>query len=456
MRHIGGEHVTVTTLMGPGIDPHQYKASAGDVDRLGRADLIVYNGIHLEAKMADVLERLGRRQPTLAAGEAVPEDQLITNDGDHDPHVWFDVSPLEAGPRRAWSARSHRSDPANAADYQANADAYLAELTALHTYVGEQAARVPGPQRILITAHDAFNYLGRAYGLEVVGLQGISTLSEAGTADVQDLAEFIAERKIPAIFVETSVSPRAIEAVREAVRAKGFEVAIGGEIYSDAMGDEGTPEGTYLGMVRHNIDTIVAALGGEVEMNDTDTTASTATVSAVEVTDLTVAYRERPVLWDIDLSVPQGKLMAILGPNGAGKTTLIKAILGLMRTGRGPRGDPRRPVPRPAPPGGLRAPARQRRLGLPHHRARRGDDGPLRRPGLAPASRPPRARPGPRRPRQGGHGGLRPVARSRSSRAASSSACSWPAPWCRTPRSTSWTSPSRVWTPAPNAPSSIS
>lgn len=264
VRVIGGEHVTVTVLMGPGIDPHQYKASAGDVDRLGRADLIVYNGLHLEAKMGEVLERLGSRRPTLAAAEAVPEDELITLDGAHDPHLWFDVARWRLV-LDAVAAKLAEVDPANAEAYAANAAAYRDELTELHMDCRTMISRIPPLQRVLITAHDAFSYLGRAYGLQVMGLQGISTVTEAGTGDVQELAEFIATRKIPAIFVETSVSPRAIQAVQEAVRARGFEVKVGGEIYSDAMGDAGTPEGTYVGMVRHNVGTIVTALGGTLD-----------------------------------------------------------------------------------------------------------------------------------------------------------------------------------------------
>jgi manganese/zinc/iron transport system substrate-binding protein len=262
VREVGGDHVKLTVLMGPGLDPHSYKASAGDVDRLSRADLVVYNGLHLEAKMADVLERLGRHKPTLAAAEAIPDDQLITFDGATDPHVWFDP--------RSWSlaldavtARLVELDPAHADAYQANAARYRQQLAELHDDGRALIARIPADQRILITAHDAFNYFGRAFGMEVVGLQGISTLAEAGTSDVQDLAALIAGRKVPAIFVETSVSPRAIAAVQEAVQARGHQVVIGGEVYSDALGDAGTPGGTYLGMMRHNIDTIVAALGAE-------------------------------------------------------------------------------------------------------------------------------------------------------------------------------------------------
>lgn len=259
VRVIGGEYVDLAVLMGPGIDPHQYKASAGDVNRLGGADLIVYSGLHLEAKMTDVLERLGTTRPTLAAAAAVPESELITIDGAHDPHVWFDVARWRLA-LDAVAARMAEVDPDHAEQYAANAAAYRDELTALHEECRGLISRIMPQKRILITAHDAFNYLGRGYGMEVVGLQGISTLAEAGTADVQDLAELIATRKIPAVFVESSVSPRAIEAVREAVRARGFEVTVGGELYSDAMGDAGTPAGTYVGMVRHNITTIVDAL----------------------------------------------------------------------------------------------------------------------------------------------------------------------------------------------------
>ena len=261
---VGGERVAVTALMGPGIDPHMYKASAGDVERLRRADLILYNGLHLEAKMGEVLERLGATRPVAAVAEGIPTGDLISPDGyegTHDPHVWFDV--------RLWlhALDAVRDalvdlDPDHAAGYSDRTEAYREELIALDTYVREELARVPAAQRVLITAHDAFTYFGRAYGLEVRGLQGISTATEAGAADVQALARFIADRRLPALFVETSVSPKAIEAVRAAVRSRGFAVEIGGELYSDALGDADTPTGTYVGMVRHNVDTIVGALTG--------------------------------------------------------------------------------------------------------------------------------------------------------------------------------------------------
>ena len=265
--HVGGPRVRVTTLMGPGIDPHLYKASAGDVERLRQADLILYNGLHLEAKMADVLERLNARQPTLAVADALPADRLITASGfsgAHDPHVWFDVE-LWSRTIDVVAAKFIELDPDHADDFRARAEAYRQELARLDHHARATFATIPAAQRVLITAHDAFNYLGRAYGLEVRGLQGISTATEAGTADVQDLAAFIAERRIPALFVETSVSPRAIEAVRAAVRARGFDVQVGGAVYSDALGDSGTPAGTYVGMVRHNVDTITAALRGEAQ-----------------------------------------------------------------------------------------------------------------------------------------------------------------------------------------------
>jgi len=265
-KNVGGDHVQVTSLMGPGIDPHLYKASAGDVNRLFEADIIFYNGLHLEASMGKVLERFNESgATTVAVAEAIDPEKLQAPpefEGFYDPHVWFNVA-FWMDAATAVQDALIAIDPAHADDYAANAQAYLAELSELDAYVAEQAARVPKEQRVLITAHDAFNYFGKAYSFEVRGLQGISTASEAGTADVQDLARFITERRIPAIFVESSVPPRTVEAVQAAVRAQGFDVQIGGELFSDAMGSPGTPEGTYDGMVRHNIDTIVGALLGE-------------------------------------------------------------------------------------------------------------------------------------------------------------------------------------------------
>ena len=262
VQNVGGEHVRVVGLMGPGVDPHLYKASEGDVRRLFRADVVFYGGLHLEARMGEVLEEMGGRTRVRAVSEVIPVEQRLAPPefkGAYDPHVWFDV--------RLWAmtvdvvARTlSEADPAHARDFAANADRYRAQLADLDRYVREQALRVPVERRVLITAHDAFNYFGRAYGFQVRGLQGISTASEAGTADVQALAQFIATRRIPAIFVESSIPRRTIEAVQEAVAARGYDVRIGGSLFSDAMGNPGTDEGTYIGMVRHNIDTIVGAL----------------------------------------------------------------------------------------------------------------------------------------------------------------------------------------------------
>jgi manganese/zinc/iron transport system substrate-binding protein len=263
--NVGGERVSVTGLMGPGVDPHLYKATEGDVSTLTEADVIFFNGLHLEAKMGEVLEQMGDRTKTLAVTDSIEESALLSPsefEGAHDPHVWFDVQ-LWIKATEAVRDALIETDPDSTELYQENAESYIAQLEELDAYVREQTARVPEQQRVVITAHDAFNYFGEAYGFEVQGLQGISTATEAGTGDVQELASFIAENEIPAIFVESSVPVRNIEAVQAAVQARGFEVGIGGELFSDAMGDAGTKEGTYIGMVRHNVDTIVNALLGQ-------------------------------------------------------------------------------------------------------------------------------------------------------------------------------------------------
>lgn len=265
VKKVGAARVEVTGLMGPGVDPHLYKASAGDVQRLSTARLIFYNGLHLESKMGDILAKMTGNTKTVAVTADVDPALLLTPpefEGQYDPHLWFDVTLWMKAVEKVRDTLSD-IDPGAAATYRGNAERYLTELVELHQYVKTQASLVPPEQRVLVTAHDAFNYFGKAYGFEVRGLQGISTATEAGIADVQELATFIAERRIPAIFVESSVSPRSLEAVKAAVNSKGFAVGIGGQLFSDAMGNEGTPEGTYIGMVRHNIDTIVAALAGK-------------------------------------------------------------------------------------------------------------------------------------------------------------------------------------------------
>ncbi len=261
-RNIGGDGVTVESLMGPGVDPHLYVASESDVERLANADMILYNGHFLEAQMSDVLEQIGEYKPVIAVTEGIDPARLLpwAKDADEfDPHIWFDV--------KLWSiaATAVRDglvalDAANAETYNANAERYLAQLDELDAYVQAQADTLPEERRILVTAHDAFSYFGRTYGFTVRGLQGISTASEAGTSDVRELAIYIAEHKVPALFVESSVPVRTIEALQAAVEAQGWQVEIGGSLFSDAMGSPDTPEGTYDGMVRHNIDTIVAAL----------------------------------------------------------------------------------------------------------------------------------------------------------------------------------------------------
>ncbi|MBN1516756.1 zinc ABC transporter substrate-binding protein [Candidatus Sumerlaeota bacterium] len=259
---IGGDRVEAIGLMGAGVDPHSYKASAGDLRKMSRADVIFYNGLHLEAKMGDVLEKLADSKRVTTVTQGIPEDKLLTVDnvsGYHDPHIWFDV-PLWMETVRAVSGTLCAMEPEHAEEFKQRAEAYLEQLAELHQYVQDKAAELPEQQRILITAHDAFRYFGRAYGFKVMGLQGISTEAEAGTKDVQDLAKFVAENKIRAIFIESSVPERNIRAVTEAVRALGWEVKVGGELFSDALGEAGTEGGTYIGMVKHNIDTIVNAL----------------------------------------------------------------------------------------------------------------------------------------------------------------------------------------------------
>ncbi|MFH1894062.1 MAG: zinc ABC transporter substrate-binding protein [Candidatus Zixiibacteriota bacterium] len=267
VKNIGGDAVNVTALMGPGVDPHTYKASAGDVGKMANADVIFYNGLHLEGAMSEVFERMSGEVRAVAVTDRIMESHLLESpqfEGAFDPHVWFDV--------RVWMMAVElvrdiliEYDRGAAVMFDNNTEGYLTELSELHDYVYKLTKSVPERQRVLITAHDAFSYFGRAYGFEVRGLQGISTASEAGTADVQNLAQFIVDHKIPAIFVESSVSPKSIEAVQAAVAAKGFKVKIGGKLFSDAMGNPGTFEGTYIGMVTYNVETIANALSAGKE-----------------------------------------------------------------------------------------------------------------------------------------------------------------------------------------------
>ncbi len=260
---IGGERVTVNGLMGPGIDPHLYQASAGDVSLMQKADVVVYNGLHLEGKMGEIFENLSNQgSAVICIEKGLDESSLLAWENDssiHDPHIWFDVS-LWKDAAKTVAIGLTDADPNGKAEYEANLDTYLKELDETDTYIRSRADALAEEQRILVTAHDAFQYFGKAYGFEVRGLQGISTDAEAGTADVSELANFIVERQIKAIFVESSVPPKTIEALQAAVKAKGFDVSIGGELYSDSLGDAKSGADTYILTVKANIDTIVNAL----------------------------------------------------------------------------------------------------------------------------------------------------------------------------------------------------
>lgn len=261
VQSVGGPHVAVDGLMGPGIDPHLYQASAGDVGRMQNADVVVYNGLHLEGKMGDVFAALARQGRTvICIADGIDPAKLLTEEaGIPDPHIWFDV--------RLWQDAASelarglgKADPEHAGDYKANAEKYRMELDALQSYIMDRVKEIPEGQRVMVTAHDAFNYFGRAYGFEVRGLQGISTSAEAGTADVSALADFIVERRIKAVFVESSVPRKTIEALQAAVKARGFDVGIGGELYSDSLGGVGSGAETYILTVKANVNTITGAL----------------------------------------------------------------------------------------------------------------------------------------------------------------------------------------------------
>lgn len=262
VRNLVHDRAEVISLMGPGVDPHLYKATQGDLDKLLQANLIVYNGLHLEGKMSDILEKLSHRKAVYALGNSLPDSLLRPIpgfDNIYDPHIWFDVS-LWAKAIGNLTEYLKEFDPENATYYQNNYMVYAATLDSLHEWVRKEISSIPAGQRVLVTAHDAFGYFGAAYGIEVRGLQGISTLSEFGLRDISDLTRFIQERKIKAVFVETSVPEKSIHSLIEGCRERGWDVALGGSLYSDALGAEHTPEGTYTGMIKHNTRTIVEAL----------------------------------------------------------------------------------------------------------------------------------------------------------------------------------------------------
>ncbi|MBM4109341.1 MAG: manganese transporter [Phycisphaerae bacterium] len=262
-RVIAGDRARVTGLMGEGVDPHLYKATPGDMRLLADADLILYNGLHLEGRLGDVLVRMARRTPTVQVTDTIPEARLHEPpefEGHYDPHVWFDVRLWKAVATRIGAALAE-IDAEGKEHYAAAAEAYGRSLDELHTWAEERFRSIPEERRLLVTAHDAFGYLGSAYALRVMAIQGISTDSEASIKDINHLVDTVVELKVPAVFVETSVPRKTIEALVEGARARGHRLVIGGELFSDALGRDGTPEGTYIGMVRHNVNTIVGALG---------------------------------------------------------------------------------------------------------------------------------------------------------------------------------------------------
>jgi manganese/zinc/iron transport system substrate-binding protein len=263
-RNVAGDCVAVETMIGPGTDPHLYKASAGDVGLLFGADAILYVGHNLEGQLGEVLGKVAARKPTKAVAEAaVPPDRLIHPPGAEypDPHVWMDAA-LWAGTAPVIAEVLGGLVPDCAEAMRARAAGYAAELAALDDWVRASVATIPERQRILVTAHDAFAYYGRAYGIEVHGIQGISTESEAGIADIRDTVDTVVGRRIPAVFIESTINPRTIQAVVDAAAGRGHAVILGPELYSDAMGEAGSAAGTYIGMIHSNTVAIVTALGG--------------------------------------------------------------------------------------------------------------------------------------------------------------------------------------------------
>jgi manganese/zinc/iron transport system substrate-binding protein len=259
-RQIAGDNQEIINLIGEGIDPHMYQPSKSEIDKIQKAGLVLYNGLFLEGKMGTILKsRADQGNPVSAVAEGI--DIQVIGSSVPDPHLWMDVS--------IWSKVAKKIgdelatfDSKNADEYQKRREEYQNNLNDLHTYALMVFPTIPEKQRVLVTAHDAFSYLGRAYGIEVRGIQGISTESEAGTKDINDLVTYLVDNKIPAIFVESSVSEKSVKTVIEGAAEKGHTVKIGGELFSDAMGPAGTYQGTYIGMMDHNITTIVNALGG--------------------------------------------------------------------------------------------------------------------------------------------------------------------------------------------------
>lgn len=268
VKRITGDSALVYTLMGPGVDPHLYKPTPRDVDKLAEADIIVYNGLHLEGKMGEILEKISRQKKVIAVSDGIDRSKLLITNPEqvaeggkiaYDPHIWFDVN-LWMDASGYLGKELQQYDSALAPVFQKNTEDFLRELKKLDSWTKTMIGSIPEESRVLITAHDAFNYFGRAYDIEVMGLQGISTVSEPGLKDISSLVDLLVSRKIRSVYMESSVSEKSIQAVLNGSRARGHEVKIGGVLYSDAMGEKGTPEGTYVGMVRHNVNVIVRGL----------------------------------------------------------------------------------------------------------------------------------------------------------------------------------------------------
>ncbi|MCM3767261.1 metal ABC transporter solute-binding protein, Zn/Mn family [Neobacillus niacini] len=258
---IGGELVEVKSLMGPSVDPHLYQATHGDIRTISDADIVFYNGLHLEANMVDIFKEMAKTKPVLGIGDKIEDSSLLKDENNAvDPHIWFDIDLWKQALAAAVEEIKEFS-PENADDLEKNKEAYFAEMDQLKKEAAK-LADIPKERRVLVTAHDAFGYFGRMHGLEVVGLQGLSTDGEIGVSDIQNTIDLITEYKVPAVFVESSINESSIQAVIKGARSKGVEVALGGELFSDAMGEAGKEEGTYLGMYRHNVDTIYQALMG--------------------------------------------------------------------------------------------------------------------------------------------------------------------------------------------------
>jgi manganese/zinc/iron transport system substrate-binding protein len=258
--NVGGEHVKVSQLFGPGVDPHTYAPSPRDVSLLQSADMVIYNGLHLEGKMTELFESLAQRVPSIGIGDHLSADKILRDeDGAVDPHIWFDVS-LWAEATGIVAEALSQYDPNRAAEYKARAQSYRKKLDELHAWTRERIMEIPRNQRVLITSHDAFRYFHKAYGMEVRGIQGITTDTEASIAKINDLVRYIHANKLKAVFVETSVNERTMKTLRDGCARLGHEVAVGGTLFSDAMGDANSVEGTYEGMIRHNVESMVRAL----------------------------------------------------------------------------------------------------------------------------------------------------------------------------------------------------